>query len=941
MPHLISLRRRSVGLALTLCLFTPAISSAQTPWAVLLKPTMDPLPIGFCAAVHLTMFDSTTKDVPRNPLGAFVTIADFDMAVTAPDGKSAAAQQIDAYHWSACACQGATVGSVATVSATYPAQSLAAASRVPGVAFQATATFTVGAAKGTLNSPACQGLSLSTAIASATPLTGAPKPAPRSAPPSPDVPKQQGRAAPLPPGPAPTGLTATGTPASATLAWQPVAGVASFVVTRQQAGVAAPPQTLAPANSGMYDSGLLPATVYTWTVRAIQSDGREGSATVTFTTPPAVNPAGFMAKQTGDGQVQLSWLPVDDASFYMLSGPGAVGGTRVNGATSFTVTGVPTGLQEWAVASYYEPGNASTPAAEFPRARAMVGVQLLSGWVDLHTHPMANLAFGGKLIHGGVDAGSLLPADAACNRGVRAVSIDHALGDDRPSHGGWNLVNFPCGDDLRQLILHEFQQGNGALLTASPARGFPDFDQWPKWNDITHQKMWFEWIQRAREGGLRVMVALASNNKTLADAVSGGSIAGAADGPTDDKASANLQLAETEAFVKRHNDFMEIAYNSADIKRIVQANKIAVVLGIEVDNIGNFNTLPVATLPLAAADALISSEIQRLYDAGVRYIFPVHVLDNVFGGTAIYEHGFNTSNLREAGHYWDIECANVEDGITHTYQLGTDILENVLKSTVALVKLGIDPFRRPGPPPVCPGGQPGKSQGHRNAMGLTQYGAMAVKAMMKRGMIIDIDHMSQKTADATLDIAETYGYPLVSGHSGIRGQAGSVAENSRTERQLERLSKLHGMFGLGSDGAHAYAWARLYQTAMIKMGYQNADPLKANYLNGAVSFGTDLNGLVKGPMPGGGNRVVYDASFQMSRTVGKSWNYNTEGVAHYGMLADFVKDVRTAPSNGYMAAGSVPLGVVGAELVDSHLFRSANYFWQMWERIEARKASIP
>jgi hypothetical protein len=41
-----------------------------------------------------------------------------------------------------------------------------------------------------------------------------------------------------------------------------------------------------------------------------------------------------------------------------------------------------------------------------------------------------------------------------------------------------------------------------------------------------------------------------------------------------------------------------------------------------------------------------------------------------------------------------------------------------------------------------------------------------------------------------------------------------------------------------------------------------------------------------------------------------------------------------------MTAGSVPLGVSGAELVDSHLFRSANYFWQMWERIEARKVNV-
>lgn len=79
----------------------------------------------------------------------------------------------------------------------------------------------------------------------------------------------------------------------------------------------------------------------------------------------------------------------------------------------------------------------------------------------------------------------------------------------------------------------------------------------------------------------------------------------------------------------------------------------------------------------------------------------------------------------------------------------------------------------------------------------------------------------------------------------------------------------------------------------------------------------------------------------MSRSVTKSWNYNTEGVAHYGMLWDFLVHVRTLPANGYRAASGAPLGVTGSDLVDNHLFRGANYFWQMWQRIEARKVSVP
>jgi microsomal dipeptidase-like Zn-dependent dipeptidase len=629
-----------------------------------------------------------------------------------------------------------------------------------------------------------------------------------------------------------------------------------------------------------------------------------------------------MAKQTGDGQVQLSWQPIEGASYYVLLGPGVPqGGTKVSGATTFTATSVPPGPHEWAVASYYEPGPVSTPAAEFPRARAMVSVMQLSGWADLHTHPMINLAFGGKLVHGGVDEGSLLPQDLSCKGATRATSMAHALGEDRPSHGGHNFANFPCGDEFRKMFIGRFQQGNDALVTSGFALGYPDFLDWPKWNDITHQKMWYEWIRRARDGGLRVMVALATNNKTLGDAVSG-----PGDGPTDDQASADLQLTEIKAFVARHPDFMEVALGAADVKRIVQANKIAVVLGVEIDNIGNFNQLPAELLSLPApGQAIIAGEIQRLYNSGVRYVLPIHVVDNAFGGTAIYEDGFNTSNLREARHYWEIECADAGDGITHKYTDGY----NVFQAAAAFVKLGLDPFRRSGPGPAC-------SQGHRNRRGLTLHGIHAIKEMMKRGMIVDVDHMSEHSVESTLDIAEKFGYPVVSGHSGIRGSAGANAENSRSREQLERISNLHGMFGLGSDAVHSYAWSSQYQTAMSVMGYQNPDVRKANYRNGAVAFGTDLNGLVRGPKPGGGNRVAYDAAFPKSSSGSKSWNYNTDGVAHYGMLSDFVRDVRTAPSTGNTGAHAV----AGSELVDNHLNRSANYFWQMWVLAEARKGDV-
>ncbi len=754
------------------------------------------------------------------------------------------------------------------------------------------------------------------------------------------------------------------TSSAVTLTWSAVPGANSYSVARA-AAAEGPYAAVTPAiaDTQFTDGGLAAATNYWYKVTATRPDGHFGtSAPVAVTTsteeplrkvayqrggtavieklpvmPTAnvtpVNPSGFIARHTGNGEVQLSWHPIDGVSYYVARGPGLPNGeARVTGATTVTATGVPAGTQEWTVGSYYEPGPVSTSLGDFPKARLNLEALELTGWVDLHTHPMINLAFAGKLVHGGVDVGSFLPQDLTCKGPTRATSMEHALGEDRPSHGGWNAFSFPCGDELRKMVIQGFQAGNNALVTNNPGRGAPEFLDWPKWNDITHQKMWFEWIRRARDGGLRVMVALATNNRTLGDAV-----AGNGDLPTDDVSSGDLQLTEMRSFVARHPDFMEVALGPADVKRIVQANKIAVVLGVEVDNIVNWNQYAPGTSQSGAAFGLVANRIQDLYQRGVRYVLPIHVVDNAFGGTAVYKSDFNTSNLRESGHFWDLECSDIGDDITFTYQE----VDDPLRAVGAFVKLGLDPLRRSGPGPTCPpAGQGSKSKGHRNVRGLTGLGVFAIKQMMQRGMIVDIDHMSNHAAEKTLELAEQFQYPIVSGHNGIRGYAGSNSENNRSRRQLERISKLHGMFGLGTDGAHRSAWAGQYQRAMNVMGYPDADPSKAVYRNGAVVFGTDLNGLVKGPMPGGGNRVQYGSNFPKSSSGSKSWDYNTDGVAHYGMMADFVKDVRTAPASEGTSSQGVPLGVSGEDLVDNHLNRGANYLWQMWQLIEARKTSV-
>jgi len=566
----------------------------------------------------------------------------------------------------------------------------------------------------------------------------------------------------------------------------------------------------------------------------------------------------------------------------------------------------------------------------------------LRGWVDLHTHPMSNLAFGGKLFHGAPSVGSLMPAvqmpnDPECRFDQRATSIAEALSQDGPTRG--NPLQSRCGDFARQAVIGAIELFNGASIASIGSGGFPAFTSWPRWSDITHQKMWIDWIRRAWEGGQRVMVALSHNNRALAGMLGAG---GPISGVRNDSASSDLQIEEIKQLVGDHSDFMAIARTPEELRTIVEDGKLAVVLGVELDKIGDFSTSSAPT------EQTIDAEIARLHAQGVRYILPLHFVDNAFGDTAIHQSLYNVLNFRENGTFFTVGCANTADEIG--FQL-------------AALPVILNPLLLPGMPmppvaPLCVAG--GRFFGHVNTRrpnGLTARGEFAIRAMMRRGMIVDIDHMSDRAANRTLAIANAVsggGYPVTSGHTAVRDRASSQfnAETSRTTTQLARIACLGGMFGLGTDAAGAHRWAQHYERGYNVMRRAFAPnglcpstlPLGAGF----VALGTDANSLVKTPVPpmldpGGPIRFadIYNASNPLnagvpplarSSTGTRTWDYNTDGVAHYGMFVDFLRDVRHFSLPGLMP---------GREMVDDQMMYGADYFYRMWLKADTQKTRVP
>src|SRR5206468_8240946 len=83
---------------------------------------------------------------------------------------------------------------------------------------------------------------------------------------------------------------------------------------------------------------------------------------------------------------------------------------------------------------------------------------------------------------------------------------------------------------------------------------------------------------------------------------------------------------------------------------------------------------------------------------------------------------------------------------------GFKLVASVMNFFISLFKFGIEP------PPIYP------DYPHCNLLGLSSLGQELVTEMMNKGMIIDVDHMSLKTLDRVLELAEARSYPVVASH---------------------------------------------------------------------------------------------------------------------------------------------------------------------------------
>jgi hypothetical protein len=118
----------------------------------------------------------------------------------------------------------------------------------------------------------------------------------------------------------PTNLTATGTPAMASLRWDAAPTAIGYHVSRADpagATVRLTPNPIAETSFQDLSGGVKPGIAYTYHVTAAYSNGRSGTAQVSFTPPAPTVPDSVRVEPRG-GEMVLLWGSVPGAGSYEI-----------------------------------------------------------------------------------------------------------------------------------------------------------------------------------------------------------------------------------------------------------------------------------------------------------------------------------------------------------------------------------------------------------------------------------------------------------------------------------------------------------------------------------------------------------------------------------------------------------------------------------------------
>ncbi|WP_246350452.1 membrane dipeptidase [Nocardia barduliensis] len=497
----------------------------------------------------------------------------------------------------------------------------------------------------------------------------------------------------------------------------------------------------------------------------------------------------------------------------------------------------------------------------------------LVGMIDAHAHLTAAEAFGGAL---------------RCGRPF--------------AEGGTATALAPCPEQAgtQPGSLLEAVIGGGAPVPDGGG-GWPGFESWPRHDTVLHEQAQIDGIERAWRAGLRVVNTLLVANRVICE-LSPQPRHHACDEMEEIHIQANYLRAMQDHVDAAHGGpgrgWFRIATTPEQVRSIAAQGKLAVIIGVENSELfGCREIRDVAQCTVADIDRGLD-EMQAL---GVSNLFPIHKFDNAFGGTrfdpGLAGAAINVGNLLTTGHWWQAEsCTGAAD---HEQLFADSALSTLLAGGATGLPSGTAvPVYPSGP--VC------------NIRGLTALGRHLVHGMIARGMVINIDHMSVRAARDTLEIAEAAGYP------------GIISAHTWADREM--VDRVLALGGFVASYAYAAADAGDGEPDFLSEWRANTSGPHGDRVTG-YGYGSDVNGLaaLAAPRLDAAQRPLSypfrapnGVEFDRQRVGDRVYDLNVDGVAQYGLYADWYADViRTAGDDGDELA--------------RELMNGAEAFVAMWE----------
>ncbi|HSI04515.1 MAG TPA: hypothetical protein VLC93_08570, partial [Myxococcota bacterium] len=442
-----------------------------------------------------------------------------------------------------------------------------------------------------------------------------------------------------------------------------------------------------------------------------------------------------------------------------------------------------------------------------------------------------------------------------------------------------------------------------------------------------HQQMYWKWLKRAWQGGLRILVSDVQHSLALDTLMHNFwdiensepdplnlayTMWGHVGHASDEQYAVERQVCAIKKLASASEiaDFARIAYTPDEARRYIADGKLAIVLGAELATSGQLRAA-------GPAPGSYTNELDFLRWAGIRKITPIHQFDNELGGAAVFDgvltlqndaFGIDTRFVASGncatldnfatitapgfkqgawnrwlygideyagGIYkdedaWETRAADVLGHLsagqiactlpntmfkqngdlcadlfecaapTHYFQMVTGALDISFNMFMALAPdfIGDDNLTKRVSWWAAPAGAVTNNQGftvsfeegvpttdplqnyesmmfspgHINANGLTSRGVDYALIAMSRGMLIDVEHMSQTARDdlqpwlfqsgctnPDLSVCQARAYPIIATHSDLRwATAWGTNERQLRQNEVQQIMRLGGIVGLST-----------------------------------------------------------------------------------------------------------------------------------------------